>query len=130
MGARLIRVSSRATGTRRHVRVYVYDTVQEMRAAGEAFNGNNNDDAWGLTQAYMREGRITLTVIRLCTESLGAPVVAHECHHAAEAIYGSTLAPQARARTHLSHHNEVFAHLFSDLYGNLNLQLWRHGYYD
>lgn len=128
---RLIRVSSRALGDRVWVRVYVYDSLEEMRAAATAFNGTENDTAVGVTQAYFDEHDTScLPIVRLARPRLGTTVVSHEMHHASAALYGVTVGKSARARPHLTHHNEPFAHLFSDLFGSLVKALYRHGYYD
>ena len=131
MGSRLIRVSSRALGEQRRVIVRVYDTLDEMRAAGSRFNGNPLDNAVGITQAYCDpDGRVTVPIIRLSRGRLGTQIVSHEMHHAAAAIYGSTLPDDAPASDALTHCNEPFAHLFSDLLRRLVDSLYRFGYYD
>lgn len=129
---RLIRVSSRALGHQVRVRVYVYDTLSEMRQAAHEFNGaTGNDDTLGVTQAYYSaDGSACLPIVRLARERLGSTVVSHEMHHAAAALYGASLGKYATARPHLTHYNEPFAHLFSDLYGSLVRALYRHGYYE
>jgi hypothetical protein len=127
MAHRLIRLTAM---TDHHVRVYVYDTVDEMRSAGTRFNGSDHADSWGMTQAYADgEGRATLLIVRLCRERLDATVVSHEMHHAAAAIYGAGLGHRVSARAHLNHYNEPFAHLFSELMGRLNDRLWALGYH-
>jgi hypothetical protein len=128
---RLIRVSSRALGHRSRVRVYVYDTLEELRAAADRFNGTDNSRAAGVTQLYANaDDSACLPVVRLCRTHLGSTVVSHEMHHAAAALYGVTTRPEARARAHLTHYNEPFAYLFSDLFASLVAALYRHGYYD
>lgn len=92
MTSRRIRVSSRALGESRRVIVHVYDSVSEMRQAARSFNGLDTPDAVGVTQAYCTsDGLVTVPVIRLARDHLGTQIVSHEVHHAAAAIYGSTL---------------------------------------
>lgn len=130
-GPRLIRVSSRALGHRSRVRVYVYDTLDEMRAAATAFTGDEFDRAGAVTQLYSNEDDTScLPIIRLAATHLGSTIVSHEVHHATAALYGAALGRSARARAHLTHYNEQFAYLFSDLFGSLVRALYGHGYYD
>jgi len=130
-GARLIRVSSRALGHRSRVRVYVYDTLEELRSAATRFSGEEFSNAAGVTQLYTNaDDTECLPVIRLARTHLGSTVVSHEMHHAAAALYGVTTGRSARARSHLTHYNEPFAYLFSDLFARLVDALYRHGYYE
>jgi len=131
MGARLIRVSSRALGDRRRVIVRIYNTQAEMCEAGERFNGTDLSDSGGITQAYNDEsGRTAVPVVRLARGHLGILIVSHEMHHAATAIYGSTVPDDVPASETLTHHNETFAHLYSDLLARVVASLYRFGYYD
>lgn len=129
---RLIRVSSRALGHRAHVRVYVYDQPEEMRAAASRFStsGDSFDDAAAVTHLLWSEatGRV-LPIVRLCRGHLGSEVISHEMMHAAAALYGSTLPPHARARAHFTHYNEPLAYLLGHLVRRLVDALWDHGYY-
>lgn len=127
---RQIRVSSRALGPRIYVHVYVYDTVAAMRTAGEAFNGNNQDGALGITQAWVDAGgRAGKVVVRLARGHLGTQIVAHEIHHAATALYGAQVSDRVSRVAHLNHYNEPFAHLYSDLLCRLVDRLYALGYY-
>lgn len=127
MSARLIRLTA-LTGHK--VRVYVYDTAEEMRQAGQRFNGNNQDGAIGITQTYARNNRTSLVIVRLCREHLGTRVVMHEIHHAATAIYGAALGNRISSEAHFNHYNEPAAHLFSELAGKLVDRLYALGYYN
>jgi hypothetical protein len=128
---RLITVSSRALGPRLKVTCYVYDTVEEMRHAGEAYNGNDLSGALGVTQARTDEnGRAVSVLIRLVCGHLGTQIVSHEMHHAATALYGSCVADRPSRRIHLNHCNEPFAHLYSDLLHRLVDRLYALGYYE
>lgn len=131
MSGTLIRLSSRALGRPARVRVYVYDRLDDMREAAERFNGNDNSDALGVTQAYYSaDGTHCLPIVRLARGHLGTQIVSHEMHHAATALYGVSVGEHARARTHLNHFNEPFAHLYSDLLRRLVDRLYALGYYD
>lgn len=139
MSARLIRVSSRATGELREVRVWVYDTATEMRSAARRFNGLDASDAGGVTQQYSRVrydldgrrvARASTIIVRLCREHLGTTVVVHEMNHAAVSIYGSSLQGNELAIDLLDNANETLAYLQSDLTGSLVKRLHELGYYD
>lgn len=131
MTFRRLRVTSTALGERESVYVHIYDTLDEMRAAGEAFNGNDQTGARGITQAWTDSNdRAVAVVVRLTRGHLGTTVTSHEIHHAATALYGAHVADRPSRRAHLNHYNEPMAYLFSDLYGRLIEQLHRLGYYD
>ena len=126
-----LRVASTALGEREVVHVHIYDTVEAMRAAGEAFNGNDLAEARGVTQAWTDDNdRTAAVVVRLARGHLGTTVTSHEVHHAATALYGAHVADRPSRRAHLNHYNEPFAHLYSDLYGRLIEHLYSLGYYD
>lgn len=141
MSARLIRVSTRRTGERRTVRVWIYDTLEELRDAAQRFNPNTEpgwfDDALGVCQTYDvadAEGVVRLDptapmIVRLFRGELGVGVVSHELNHAATHIYGATLTPDVRAVDVLHNANETLAHLQSDLTRRLISRLWDLGYY-
>ena len=102
------------------VYVHVYDTLAGMRAAADAFNGTDNEGALGVTQAWTDEDeRAVFVLVRLVEGHLTPEVVAHEMHHAATALYGAHVGDRISRRAHLTHGNEPFAHLFSDLYAHL-----------
>lgn len=129
---REITVSSRALGKREFVRVVVYDTLEEMRAAATACNDNDHSSALGVTQAVveietLRAHRVTVRLARPC---LGVRVVSHEIHHAATALYGAYTRDRISRKAHLTHANEPFAYLFSDLFASLVQRLYALGYYE
>jgi len=127
---RTITVSSRALGERCHVTVYVYDRLDDMRAAAEAYNSNDCSDVLAVTQARTDDtGRADSVLIRLARGHLGTRIVSHEMHHAATALYGSAVADRVSRTAHLNHHNEPFAHLYSDLLHRLVGRLYTLGYY-
>lgn len=129
MGKRIITVSSRALGPKRHVTCYIYDTLADMREAADRYNGQpgDNADTIGITQALVDEdGRAVSVLIRFARTHLGSQVTSHEMHHAATALYGAWCGDDRG----LTHYNEPFAHLFSDLYHRLVKRLYALGYYD
>ena len=131
MGSRRIRVSSRALGEPRRCIVHVYDTLDEMCAAGTRFNGNDLTGSAGITQSYHGENdRTNVPIVRLYRRRLGIRVISHEMHHAATAIYGSTQPDDVSVSAILTHHNEPFAYLYSDLLAHLVVSLYRFGYYE
>lgn len=131
MAKRTITVSSRALGPRLHVTVYVYDTVDEMRTAAAKYNHSDQADTIGVTQARTdHKGRACTVLVRLARTHLGTRVVVHELHHAATALYGANLPKGTRLRDVLHHHNEPFAHLYSDLTHRLVDRLYTLGYYE
>jgi len=131
MASRRIRLSSRALGDLRRCIVHVYDTADEMCAAGTRFNGNDLTGSAGITQSYLGENDRTITpIVRLARGRLGIRVISHEMHHAATAIYGSTVPDDALASDVLTHHDEPFAYLYSDLLAHLVVSLYRFGYYE
>lgn len=124
MTARLIRVSSTATGVRREVRVYLYDDLAQMRTAGGRFNGGDFADCEGMTQVVnslrvdydgREHRRVASVIVRLSRTHLQTEVIVHELNHAAVAIYGDSLRGDERARDVLDHCNETLAYLQSDL---------------
>lgn len=126
---RRIRVSSRAVGERETVYVFVYEDLAEMRRSADAFNGTDNQEAFGVTQCYTDEDmRATCVLVRLAQAHLGTEVIVHEMHHASTALYGAHVGDRIRRRAHLNHCNEPFAHLHSELTGRLVNQLYRYGY--
>jgi hypothetical protein len=131
MPTRTIRLSSRALGEKRRVIVRIYDNPAEMRKSAEKFNGSDHHNSAGITQAYCdSDGRITVPVILLTRGYLSAQIVTHELHHATTAIYAPTLPSDALATDVLTHYNEAFAHLYSDMLRRLIDSLYRFEYYD
>ena len=112
------------------VTVYIYETVEAMRAAGSAYNGSNLDDAIGVTQVRTdRTGRAVSVLVRLARGRLNTQIVVHEMHHASTAWYGAEVGDRLSRAAHLNHYNEPFAHLHSDLTQRLVDRLYALGYY-
>lgn len=98
-------ISTRASGRRRTAQVRVYETAEELRAAGRRYwaraspdlVGDVTDGTVGLSQSFERltyetDGRVVrhpeVGFIRLCRPHSGGGVIAHECTHMALAIFG------------------------------------------
>lgn len=137
-GARRIQVFSSALGFKARVEVYVYDSVELMRAAADRYSGHQGEfEALGITQCpdypYLRGAeQAVVPIVRLSAEYLGTITVLHEMHHAAVAIYGSHLYVTGDTRAAvvvLRPDNEGFAHLYSDLATSLLVRLEQIGYY-
>lgn len=130
MPARRIRVYSGG----HEVTVWIYPTREAMLTAAKRYNGSQLEgDTGGVTQAtrYNETGRLHSVLIRLHEGNLGTEVVCHEMHHAATAIYGSTVQGDRISRaSHLNHWNEPFAYLYSNLLSRLVRRLYALGYYD
>lgn len=126
-----IRVGSTALGERQYVTVHIYDTLDQMQRAGQRYNGSDTVGVAGLCQALIdNHGRAVDVRVRLARGHLGTRIVSHEMHHAATALYGAAVGDRISRTAHLNHHNEPFAHLYSDLLHRLVDQLYKLGYYD
>jgi len=127
-------------GPKRYVRVYLYDTVEELRDAARRFHyfapDSDTDKATGLfTPAYQhfkyaKDGsEIDLTdkhyagMMRLCVPHLTYEVVAHECVHAACAIYRMDITKSVVLHTHCNLREEQFAYLAGQLTDEIMWQL-------
>lgn len=126
------RVASSALGEREEVHVLLYSNPDDLRRAAEHFNGNSNDGAVGLTQAWADDltDRTTAVIVRLARGHLGTRVVGHELHHATTALYGAHVGDRISRRAHLNHYNEPFAHLYSDMLGQVVDWLYSIGEYN
>lgn len=122
-----VTVSSRALGPLLRVDCYVYETSENLRAAGQRWNGARLEgDTLGVCQAVTDDaGRTVSVLIRLARGHLSTHVVSHEMHHAATALYGAHCGDDPS----LTHHNEPFAYPYSDLLGDLVDRLYALGYY-
>lgn len=107
MGKLQFQVSTHWTGRKRLFTIIVYDTVKELQKAGERHNyqvgisQSGFDNAWGLTQSFdavnvYESGRVhrkpKAGYIRFVKGHLGSGLIAHECTHAAIAIYKQDIA--------------------------------------
>ena len=109
--------------------VAVYDTLRGLRWASTKFNHDSeNSEAIGVTQLMLYDDpTLVVPVVRLCRNHLGSRVVSHEVHHATSAIYGAFTGSSAPG---LTHYNEPFAHLYSDMFAELVDALYGIGAYD
>lgn len=134
-------VSTRWSGRLRTIKVEVHDTVQEMRAAGEAYSkrlGLDQDGfvgAHGLAQsadwmsvsAGGRVRRLPLAgYIRLYKGALAAGLISHEATHIAWAIYkqdiGKTVPDMAR--------EEKLCYLVGDISAKIVHKLYQYDAYE
>lgn len=124
------KAQSYALGLRATVHVKVYPTRAKMVRAAIDFNGTPlEDDTAGVTQirATAMEGRTVTATVRLNVKDLEGGVVEHELHHAATALYSAALPNATLARDVLTHCNEAFAWLYSDLWNETDRKLKAHG---
>lgn len=136
MSATRFTVSSRATGTRRSVVVWVYDTREEMLAAANAFRPGSADADTGAIchglegVAPPPEHRRVLAIVRLHRGQLSAETISHEMTHAAAQIYCFDLVRRySSALAHIHAGNEPLAYLVGELTGRTYENLHRLGYY-
>ena len=135
---RAFTVSTRQTGHPRRVRVVVYDTADEMRAAAQKYRNAADGfiNAIGVSQPRFR-GIIAGTelgmraypgcgVVRLVRGEMGAAVLAHEMTHMALAIYRED---SGRASLRNMKNEEMLCHIVSDLVRSANRQFWKAGIY-
>lgn len=130
-------VSTRRTGHLRRVRVVVYDTADEMRAAARKYHSADDGymNAIGLSQPqfsfiYDEDGAEkrgqAAGVVRLVREEMGAAVLAHEMTHMALAIYRED---SGKASLRNMKNEETLCHIVSDLVRSANHQFWKAGIY-
>ena len=134
-----LELNSDALGEKSTVLVKVYPTLRGMRVASTKFHPDNkkgsSSGAVGVCQLINISNSFEVVpVIRLTRGYLGSSVVSHEVHHAATGIYGSWLNAQdpnipLQVALFLTHYNEKFAYLYSDLFGALVSALYATGCY-
>lgn len=128
----VFRVSTRSSGRRRFVRVSVYDTVEELRAAAHRYTQSVGtyeegefSHAYGVTHSFSRfhvmpDGSIgwsgpSASHIRLWRGALGSSVVTHEAAHAAMGIYGQDCLEKDGPVHDSMDNEEIFCYLLGDL---------------
>lgn len=127
-------IRHRVQGQRVTVKVLLYRTRWQMLRAARRATGQRFDAAEGLCTEGRPDGNPAST-IRLHLETLHAPLMVHECVHAAMNVYRRhyltdptpPLWPRA-ALDHFTPDNEEFAHLVSDLYSGLEHGMMEAGY--
>lgn len=140
------RVTTRFSGRRRAVTVKVYDDLDAMRAAADAYatrNGTsppgNFGDAHGITHAFQTmtigpDGEVQSTaeaaaLIRFWRQRLGTGVVTHEVAHAASAIYEQDWLPDHGPIHETMDNEEVYCYLIGDLASRIVKRLYHYGMY-
>jgi hypothetical protein len=140
------RVTTRHSGRKRAVTVKVYDTVEELRAAAEAFTRRRGaeqtgefDRAWGVTHSFdsvmfneqgevERQGEAA-ALIRLWRQRLGTSVVTHEVCHAASGIYRSDCHDEHGPVHDDMDNEEIYCYLVGDLTARIVNRLYHYGMY-
>ncbi len=128
MSAVRFQISTRWTERKRTIQVYVHDTPDELRKAGDAHNrriGNesNVDHAVGLCQAEEVEAVIdgewvaqpSAGIIRLSKGALRTGVISHEATHMASNIYDQDWREKHGAPWDHIDNEEVLAYLVGDI---------------
>lgn len=140
------RVTTRHSGRRRAVTVKVYDDLDAMRAAADAYAARNGTsppgnfgDAHGITHAFQAMtigagGEITdrsesAALIRLWRRRLGTGVVTHEVAHAAAAIYEQDWLPEHGPVHDSLANEEVLCYLVGDLASRIVKRLYHYDMY-
>lgn len=143
---RSFRVTTRHSGRRRAVTVKVYDDLEAMRAAADAYARRTGTsppgqfgDAHGVTHAFQvmtigPEGEVTnqselAAIVRLWRQRLGTGVVTHEAAHAAAAIYEQDWLPEHGAMHDGIDNEEVYCYLLGDLASRIVKRLYHYGMY-
>lgn len=141
------RVSVGHSGRRRFVRVSVYETAEELRAAADRYNKRIGaytpgefDHAHGVTHSFWSvlidgDGKEVRTGpsaahIRLYRGALGMAVVTHEVAHAALAIYRQDCFGEQGSVHGDMEQEEVACYLIGELAARVVSGLYRYGFYE
>lgn len=138
------RVSTRHSGSRRFVRVFIYSDAGSMRAAALKHSqreGYIHDDeyaaAHGVTHTIdvlhigadgSEKRSPTAAHIRMYDGALGTGVVSHEVVHAAMSIYNQDCLKDGSAHEDMSR-EEILAYLVGDLAARIVNKIYEFGYY-
>lgn len=111
-------------GPKRYIRIVVHDTTDELRRAAVRYRGGDWTDAGGgfhpadVVLVEGDDGSLVdashphwAGVLRLSREFLTAEVVAHECIHAAAAIYRMDVATVINLGNGCRRREETFAYI-------------------
>lgn len=126
-------VATSASGQRRTIDVWVYDTLEELRAAAHRFNPLRSFiDAAGCFQhsgyRWPSPEQAWFGIIRLYRGQLTTETIAHESTHAAAEIYFADCTQwDSRARAHFRGDNEPLAYMVGQLASRITAQLYRIG---
>ena len=124
-------VSTRASGLRRTIDVYLYDTVEELRAAASNASPDHSfESTGGVCQVpsykWPRPDLAWFCVIRLHRKQIDFDTVAHEATHAAMEIYHADIMKwNAKARAHFRADNEPIAYLVGEITERILFNLQR-----
>lgn len=106
-----------ATARGRAVDVVVHRTAAQLRRAATTWGADRPPpETQGVTHGYTAPVN-PQAIIRLCEEHLTREVIDHELVHAAQTIYGHDFGQfiAEHPLEHWTHHNETFAHTFTEL---------------
>lgn len=132
------------SGPRRYIRVYIYETLEEMIAAATLYNSNQNfSDAVACYQGpYFREkfDEVTKTwvnltdphwagLIRMYRARVETEVVVHECLHAATAIYRTDVNKNIDLGVDCSPREEHLCYIVGDLTASVATKLHELGFW-
>ena len=130
-------ITTRQTGHHRIVAVVVYDSVEELRAAGARYRGEPPAEFKDVQALSQPRYAVTVAadgsekrgaacgVVRL-VRGQGAAILAHEMVHMGLAIFRADM---GRASLLNMKNEETLAHIVSDLVRAANRKLWKLGVY-
>jgi hypothetical protein len=137
MAAIRFQISTRWTERKRTIQVYVHDTAQELRDAGDKYNrkvGSDNDigHAVGLCQANIREKLVgdewvalpDAGIIQLTRNALKTGVISHEATHMASNIYDQDWREKHGAPWDDIENEEILAYLVGDITSKIVRKLY------
>ena len=132
-------------GTLRKVKVYIYNELEDMYHAAEAYDKKHTIESYdreyhALTHSFEwydinKDGsEVThqlTNIIRLCFGYLASYIIVHEIAHAALHIYQLDCTDETDPLfDHINPGNETFCHIVSELEHNIVSKLNRLGAYD
>lgn len=136
-------ISTRWTGRKRTIQVYVHNTAIDLQKAGARYNKKigalgSIGDAVGLCQSFRRETLVNgewiqkpdAGIIRLTKNALTTGVISHEAAHMASNIYEHDWLESHGAPWEDIENEEILAYLVGDITSKIVRKLYRLGYYD
>lgn len=121
-------VSTQHLSDKRVVKVFIYDSLEDMRRASKDWNGEEHNDAYAITNKYtiykdsgMGVAGVPKVVIRLVKDYCRPEIVAHEIAHATIYLFLSD-------RYRLDdidniEYEEKFCYIYGDLFCKINRKL-------
>ena len=141
MASTKFQISTRWTGRKRTIQVYVYDNVKELRAAAHEYDeylGNEYtslDQVHGITSPHQSEKLIggvwhktdKAGLIRLYKDGLRTGIISHEATHMACSIYEDDWLEKKGLPWGDETNNEVLAYLVGDITSKIVNKLYQKG---